>query len=342
MTTGADEKLESQCLLEGSDGSTLGDSDGNIPLSQDLARHGIALEPSKTDQDPPYRRLERIVQTTTRECTVKVPELKVLLTQTIEQLHEDPERFNEIEQTLRTKLEEVIGFPILSSKYLKSYQRNTIGQWTLIMLIFPLCDERLRFTGTSWELWPDHCLLCEPKLQPRPAFTLGFALKTLVANPSDPSDPIPEELLCCLSPIDNFDLCFPFMFVEVVDTHPDEAKRKILHSTSQGLYNIYLFMAQAGRIDQFFSDVRLFSFVFNGENLSVRIHRAEKSDGSFCFRFDNFHYSETKYTYEGACLLVRSLLKDYVFQSLLPILKEAFQLVVEQECCFQKSRRSSN
>ena len=131
------------------------------------------------------------------------------------------------------------------------------------------------------------------------------------------------------------------MFVEVVNTDPDEAERKILHSTSQRL-NIYLFMTQAGSIDQFLSDVRLFSFVFNGEYLSMRIHRAEKSDGSLCFRFDDLHYSKTKYTYEGACLLVRSLLKDYVFESLLPILKETFQSVVEQQCRFQQSRRASN
>ena len=125
-----------------------------------------------------YPRLTRMVQITRRERTLgEVPELEILLTQTLEQLRKDPRRFNEIFRNLRSKLDEINGFPVLPPQYLKSYQENASSQWYLTMLyIFPPCDERLDLTGKRWELWSDHCLLCEPKIQPRPAFSLTCEL----------------------------------------------------------------------------------------------------------------------------------------------------------------------
>lgn len=68
-----------------------------------------------------------------------------------------------------------------------------------------------------------------------------------------------------------------------------EAYLANLHNASQALFNIFLWMVRAGQELVFFSQVRIFTFVFNAQDLSVRVHRAyQLPGGDLSFGFDEF------------------------------------------------------
>jgi hypothetical protein len=168
---------------------------------------------------------------------------------------------------------------------------------------------------------------------PKPDLAISFTLKSFTGEEDD-SDPIPPELEKCISP-DGGDRCFPFLFFEVKKAGSDlqEAYTANLHSSSQALYNMYNWMIRAGQEDVFFETVRVFSVVFNAQDLSVRIHRAVKLPTvgeALSFQFDEFS-PLGRYTKDQACLLIHTILNDYAAEELHPLLKTAFDEVVSQE-----------
>ena len=115
-----------------------------------------------------------------------------------------------------------------------------------------------------------------------------------------------------------------------------------LHNASQALYNMYQWMARAGEEEKFFKAVRVFSFVFNAQDLSLRVHRASQlADGNIAFRFDEFSPLE-RYTKDRACLLIKSILNDYAAQELHPMLRAAFTEIIKQEDERVVSKRKNN
>jgi hypothetical protein len=168
---------------------------------------------------------------------------------------------------------------------------------------------------------------------PKPDLAISFTLKSFTGDVDD-SDPIPADLEKCLSP-DGGSRCFPFLFMEVKKAGADlqDAYIANLHSASQALYNMYNWMMQAGKEQEFFHKIRVFSLVFNAQDLSVRIHRAERlptANGALKFQFDEFSPLD-RYTRDQACLLINTILTNYATPELHPTLKAAFVEIVNQE-----------
>ncbi|KAF2235503.1 hypothetical protein EV356DRAFT_500411 [Viridothelium virens] len=130
------------------------------------------------------------------------------------------------------------------------------------------------------------------------------------------------DLEKCISP-DGGDRCFPFLFMEVKKEAADlqAAYLPNLNNASQALHNMYLWMARAGQFDDFFNRIRVFSLVFNAQDLSVRVHRAARLpvDG-IGFRFAEYR-PLARYDRDQACVLVSSILKNYAAEELHRILK---------------------
>ena len=155
--------------------------------------------------------------------------------------------------------------------------------------------------------------------------------------------PIPSDLEKCISP-DGGSRCFPFLFMEVEKAGSDlqDAYMANLHSASQALYNIFLWMVRAGEAEMFFKTVRVFSLVFNAQDLSIRVHRASQlANGNIGFRFDEF-CPLGRYSKDQACLLIKSILIDYAAAELHPILYTTFVEIVKQEDERVKSKRKNN
>ncbi|KAH8666005.1 hypothetical protein BGZ60DRAFT_529259 [Tricladium varicosporioides] len=109
----------------------------------------------------------------------------------------------------------------------------------------------------------------------------------------DESDPIPADLAKCLSP-------------DGVRTNKE---------------------------DIFLEEVRVFSVVFNAQDLGIRVHRAVKlptGGGALSFVFDELR-PLNRYTKDEACLLTQAIITDYASKVLHPILKSTFAEIVNQE-----------
>lgn len=79
------------------------------------------------------------------------------------------------------------------------------------------------------------------------------------------------------------DRCFPFLFVELetATSDLDFACLKNLHQSSQALYNIYLWMADAEMEATFFKYIRVYSSAVSATELRIRSHRSSQDpDGS--------------------------------------------------------------
>ncbi|KAF4627531.1 hypothetical protein G7Y89_g10625 [Cudoniella acicularis] len=168
---------------------------------------------------------------------------------------------------------------------------------------------------------------------PKPDLAISFTLNSFTVA-EDESDPIPPDLTKCLSP-DGGNRCFPFLFFEVKKAGADlqDAYTANLHSASQALYNIYSWMVRSDKEDIFLEQVRVFSVVFNAQDLGVRVHRALKlatGGGAISFQFDEFR-PLGRYTKDSACLLMKAIITDYAAKELHPILKATFAETVSQE-----------
>lgn len=247
-----------------------------------------------------------------------------------------------------------MNYPIINSAYFDDQLKKCLSkneavlQRTVMMSVFHHYWLRSVFDWNAegqWALPKDVRLPSREDddiTLPKPDLEISFTLRSFTGEEDD-SDPIPPDLEKCISP-DGGDRCFPFLFMEVKKAAADlqEAQLANLHTASQALYNIYLWMARTGKERSFFDHVRVFSFVFNAQDLSVRIHRASRlSDGNLSFRFDDF-LAVSRYTRDTVCLLVDTILNDYAAGELHGILQEAFREVVVQEVERVLSKRKAS
>ena len=179
---------------------------------------------------------------------------------------------------------------------------------------------------------------------PKPDLMISFTLESFSSG-RDQSHPIPDDLEPCIFP-DGDQRCFPFLFFEVKKAAADlvAAYRANLNNASQALYNIWQWMKRADQLTEFYEKVRVFTFVFNAQELSVRVHRAEidkDDDGqdALFFVFDTVEEVEKHgYTRDKVCLLVSSIM-NYANAELLPILQATFMEVMCQEKPKNPSKR---
>jgi hypothetical protein len=168
---------------------------------------------------------------------------------------------------------------------------------------------------------------------PKPDLAVSFTLEAFTG--SDTSSPFPKDIGACMRPDGGIGRCFPFIFMEVKrGAHDlDSASMANLHSASQALFNIYIWMLQAGHEDIFFDSVRVFSIVLNAQEIGMRVHRASplpNTTSALSYHFDDI-VSITGYTRDQACLLFRNVLIEYGEKELHGILKATFEEVSRQE-----------
>jgi hypothetical protein len=91
-------------------------------------------------------------------------------------------------------------------------------------------------------------------------------------------------------------------------------------------------MVRSGNEDKFLQNVRVFSVVFNAQELGIRAHRAVKlatGGGSLSYHFDEFRPLD-RYTKDQACSLIRTILTEYSVKELHPIPKSAFSEIIRR------------
>ena len=166
---------------------------------------------------------------------------------------------------------------------------------------------------------------------PKPDLAVSFTLEAFTGM--DTSSPFPREIDSCMRPDRGVGRCFPFLFMEVKRGAHDleSASMANLHSASQALFNIYIWMSQAGHQEIFFDRVRIFSIVLNAQEISMRFHRAIPIPGtsSLSYHFDEI-VSINGYNRDQASLLFRNVLIEYGKKELHGILKSTFEEVSRQ------------
>ena len=166
---------------------------------------------------------------------------------------------------------------------------------------------------------------------PKPDLAVSFTLEAFTGT--DTSSPFPKEIDSCMRPDRGVGRCFPFLFMEVKRGAHDleSASMANLHSASQALFNIYIWMSQAGHQEVFFDRVRIFSIVLNAQEISMRVHRAMAMPGttSLGYHFDEI-VSINGYNRDQASLLFRNVLIEYGKKELHGILRSTFEEVSRQ------------
>lgn len=172
------------------------------------------------------------------------------------------------------KCKSEISYPIMNQRHLSSdiehcsvknkafFQRiimmHVINSYWLDSIFAWNCEG-------NWSLPKDNYLPSradDRHFLPKPDMAASFAIQSFMKN-ADDSVPIPDKLEQCISP-DEVDQYFPFLFMEVAKAdNLQEVHMKNLLTSSQALYNIWLWMIRAGLKERFFEEVRVFSFVFD-------------------------------------------------------------------------------
>lgn len=205
---------------------------------------------------------------------------------------------------------------------------SIIDRWQLHELFDYNCEGQ-------WKLNPAYLLPTTGRKHrvslPKPDLAIFFKLNALTGT--SVWAPYPNEIGHCLRPDGGDERCFPFFFMEVKKAAGDleSAFRANLHSASQALFNIFVWMARAEQTDTFFDHVRVFTMDLNAQEIKIRMHRAVSEDKkSLSFHFDDI-VSLNGYNKDQACRVVRNILVDYAGKELHGILQTTFEEVSKQE-----------
>ena len=228
-----------------------------------------------------------------------------------------------------------------------TFSNEAMLQRTIMIEIIDRHQLHHFLTFNSEGQWKQHysdCLISTDSdvvTLPKPDLNVSFKLDSF-----DKSAPIPGNLKQSFRPDSTgqkYGRCFPFLFFEVkrATDNLEVALMANLHSASQALLNIYAWMVRAQHAEIFFEKVRVFSFVFNAQALSVRMHRATRHEHTLL----QYHFVElvefNKYSKDQVCLLVRNILEKYAIQELHPVLKSSFHIVTDEKRRLVEDRRAT-
>ncbi|KAI0187718.1 hypothetical protein EV127DRAFT_513500 [Xylaria flabelliformis] len=225
----------------------------------------------------------------------------------------------------------------------KTPSNAAVFQRTIMMSIIDRSHLKSTFDfncGGHWSLQGNHPLPStgDPRdliAGPRPDLAIFFRFDYLVERELH-NQAIPTGLHSCMNPDDHLGRCFPFLFIENGcggDIEP--AVLANLHSASQALYNIYMWMAKADHQAAFFKDVRLFSFAINTQQVIARAHRAVPvtvgGQTGLEFYYDELNAnSQFYYTRDSICTFIHNILIDYAESKLLGVIKAAVEKVLKE------------
>lgn len=336
--------------------TTKGRGSGGKKLSiQKLAVRRIEDEPL---EDPKMPDLRSILTLQLPERQLKdIGDLKSVTKDFLQQIEEHPNEscYNAIDD-FSYRFDEgktSIRYPAINCHYFKAdlkrclSQNEAVLQRTIMIHIINQywLDEKFDWnTEGQWSQTDATCLKSrdDDKISlPKPDLAISFKLRSLSTG-GDKSDPVPRELQSSLSP-DNGFRCFPFLFFEVKKAGADlqDAFMANLHSASQALNNMHTWIERANLEEECSEDVRVFSVVFNAQDLGVRVHRiVKRTDGILSFQFDELR-PLNRYTKDQACVLIQSILVDYAAKELHSTLKRAFREVISRRLEEISSKRSA-
>jgi hypothetical protein len=230
-----------------------------------------------------------------------------------------------------------------------AFSNEAVLQRTIMMEIIDRHQLHKWLTFNSEGQWyqkPSDCLVStngDLVTGPKPDLNISFRLESF-----NKWAPVPSNLISSFRPDSTGKKearCFPFLFFEVKKANDtlEAALLANLHSASQALLNIYAWMFRAQQAQEFFQQVRIFTFVFNARNLTVRMHRATPQDITIL----HYHFVEfaefTEYTKDEVCVLLRRILEKYAIEKLHPLLKSAFDTITGEhgKSVQERQRRSA-
>ncbi|MCJ1290419.1 hypothetical protein MMC34_001957 [Xylographa carneopallida] len=180
---------------------------------------------------------------------------------------------------------------------------------------------------------------------PKPDIAVAFKLAAVV---SEEDLPMLGDLLGVMCPElskreGSCHRAFPFFSMEVKGSQTVSgepvANRQNFNNSSQALFNIYRFMRKAGQEDIFLNKVRFYSAIATTSSFEVRVHRAVQvkkrsqieDNYPLGYRFDHLYTSKLKqYTRGEVWGIVKNILFEYGVKTLLPILKDAVENVLDK------------
>ncbi|KAI1355994.1 hypothetical protein F5Y01DRAFT_310179 [Xylaria sp. FL0043] len=165
--------------------------------------------------------------------------------------------------------------------------------------------------------------------EPKPDLAVFFRLDSLVGRgPHFKSMPFPDHLKLCMGPDGYMNGCFLFLLIEAKRGFHDltPALMANMHSASQALFNIYVFMANARHRTRFFYDVRVFSIAINAEKFALQVHRANTAPGrnsdELVFCYDDI-CSGYMHKRDDIFNLIQNILVGYAEITLFDVLKQS-------------------
>ncbi|TGJ86587.1 hypothetical protein E0Z10_g2198 [Xylaria hypoxylon] len=193
----------------------------------------------------------------------------------------------------------------------------------------------------QWSLRSNHYALLSTEENsisaPKPDLAIFFHFNSLVGPGLYwQSTPVPDHLKPCMSPDGSIERCFPSIFIEAENGFHDltTALMANMHSASQVLFNIYVWMSAAGHKDKFFSDVRLLSIAINAEKFALRVHRAQAAQEGEGEELE-FYYDDIcdghAYKKDHIYNLIRNVLVKYAETTLLNVLKQSVLVVLRDQ-----------
>ncbi|KAL9082377.1 MAG: hypothetical protein Q9165_008907 [Trypethelium subeluteriae] len=317
----------------------------------------VSLNPKPENVDPRLTELRQVLKTQLPERTIAdvpaIPELlKNFLARADANKTESCYTFVDDLSFELDKQKSSNQLPTVNAQYFKANllrcltMNEAVLQRTIMMTISNQhwLDQKFDWNAESqWSQKKDSRIpsrLDDEISQPKPDLAISFTRQTFTGF--DFSDPIPPALEECISP-EGHDRCFPFLLMEVKKAASDlqEAYLSNLNNASQALYNMYQWMAQANEIKKFEDKIRVFTLVFNAEDMLVRVHRCkQEADGNLYFYFEELK-SLVRYSRDEAWVLINSILEDYAAKELHPTLEIAYKAVVKQTDQTTKAKRKA-
>ncbi|KAI0413208.1 hypothetical protein F5X98DRAFT_391160 [Xylaria grammica] len=206
---------------------------------------------------------------------------------------------------------------------------SILDRWRLDTMFDFNCEGGWSLQGSSYPL-PSTQGPEDNITGPEPDIAIFFKTDAMCQSGKHPIT-IPIKMIPCIFPDGYGRRCFPFVFIEAKGFFEDitPALHANMHSASQALFNIYVWMKRAGQTDTFFRHVRLFSISMNASVIIVRTHRARALETGDGLEFLCDHLG-TFWRFDRVYLVIHTILAEYGAKELCEILKSTYQGVSKQ------------
>ena len=216
-----------------------------------------------------------------------------------------------------------------------------MSRYTILMEILESKTLPNMFVVVYRERWKSRgalpCVIPEKGLKPsspmpsgpRPDTAVFFNTWTIKSYGSS----FPSDLDQYLWPLGYGEHCLPFLSIECqkISKTLDWARIRNFHATNQALYNIYMLMKEADKLDDFFKKIRAFSIAMNAETFEVRVHRGIPSDRETSLKYAYWDLGVLKGAYKlQDAVRLKFKIFNYARTVLRPVLTDTVRMVLER------------